>query len=118
MFILKPKEGFPPLRSTPRGGISGVAKLSFITTLECSPLGDRLSVSSRTCSRVELGKLRLDSAFFKARKRTRSKLPNRNQEIFDIDPILVLVENRSATKDLPLDKIQKKTLVLLTIATM
>ena len=56
--------------------------------------------------------------FFKARKRTRSKLPNRNQEIFDIDPILVLVENRSATKDLPLDKIQKKTLVLLTIATM
>ena len=65
-----------------------------------------------------LGNHALVQQFFKARKRTRSKLPNRNQEIFDIDLKLVLVENWGATKDLPLDKLQKKTLVLLTIATM
>ncbi|KAG1178915.1 hypothetical protein G6F70_001316 [Rhizopus microsporus] len=43
--IQKLKEGSSPPRFILSGGISGVSK---------PPLGDRLGVSSRTCSRAEL----------------------------------------------------------------
>jgi hypothetical protein len=48
----------------------------------------------------------------------RNKLPKRNQKIFDIDPILNIVEDCDAKNNLVLEQLQKKKLMLLTIATM
>ncbi|KAG1179574.1 hypothetical protein G6F70_006014 [Rhizopus microsporus] len=50
-------------------------------------------IESYNAQEPSLGNHALIQQFFKAKKKTRSKLPNRNQEIFDIDSILVLVEN-------------------------
>ncbi|ORE06399.1 hypothetical protein BCV72DRAFT_328962, partial [Rhizopus microsporus var. microsporus] len=55
---------------------------------------------------------------FKARKRTRNKLQSRHQKVFDINPILNLVDNWGATNELTLIQFQKKALVRLTIVAM
>ena len=66
----------------------------------------------------DIAEQRLIQQFFQARKRIKNKLPNISEEIFDINPLLQMVNDWGNTENLLLDRLQRKTLVLLAIATM
>ncbi|KAG1526955.1 hypothetical protein G6F52_001971 [Rhizopus delemar] len=56
--------------------------------------------------------------YFQARKRNHYKLPNNSQEIYDIQPIIDLILIWDKTVDLSLYVLQKKAILLTTIASM
>ncbi|KAG1044720.1 hypothetical protein G6F43_011417 [Rhizopus delemar] len=55
---------------------------------------------------------------FKAKKRKELKLPNINQETYDVTPLLTMVDSWGKNETLTLEQLQKKNLVSLTLATM
>ncbi|CEG78227.1 hypothetical protein RMATCC62417_12865 [Rhizopus microsporus] len=69
-------------------------------------------------SKSDIAEHRLIQQFFQARKRTKNKLPNVCEEVFDINPLLQMVNDWGNTENLSLDQLQRKSLVLLAIATM
>ncbi|KAG1041813.1 hypothetical protein G6F43_012032 [Rhizopus delemar] len=56
--------------------------------------------------------------YFQARKRNHYKLPNNNQEIYDVQPMIDLILTWGETDDLLLDVLQKKAILLTTIISM
>ncbi|KAG1446339.1 hypothetical protein G6F46_011942 [Rhizopus delemar] len=56
--------------------------------------------------------------YFQARKHNHYKLPNNNQEIYDVQPMIDLILTWDETDDLLLDVLQKKAILLTTIISM
>ena len=69
-------------------------------------------------NKPDIAEQRLIQQFFQARKRIKNKLPNISEEIFDINPLLQMVNDWGSTENLSLDQLQRNILVLLAIATM
>ena len=88
-----PKKG--PLHYDPLLVVEYLVSLSSLSLQHLNVVRSAIASVYRVVHAQEpsLGNDVLIQQFFKARKRTRNKLPNRNQDISDIDPILILVEN-------------------------
>ena len=56
--------------------------------------------------------------FFQAKRRKNCRLPNSNQEIYDLQSIIEMILDWGTTDSLPLDKLQQKSLLLVTMVTM
>ncbi|ORE06509.1 hypothetical protein BCV72DRAFT_207318 [Rhizopus microsporus var. microsporus] len=56
--------------------------------------------------------------YFQSKRRNYSKLPNNSQEVYDVQPILNMVQAWGKTSNLGLDILQQKTILLVTIASI
>jgi hypothetical protein len=56
-------------------------------------------------SKFDIAEHRLIQQFFQARKRTKNKLPNICEEVFDINPPLQMVNDLGSTENLSLDQL-------------
>lgn len=118
VFLQKPEEA--PLRHSPPLAVKYLAPLSSLS-LQCLQVA-RSTVTSfyRVVHSHEsiMANHVVVHHLFKARRRTRNKLPSRYQEMFDIDSILNLVGNWECCEWVDIRTAEKKTLVLLTIVTI